>query len=99
MFLNHDSLVSERDQQQKRFNLAQTIAGTRSFHSFIPLNNNTIAMKRISSDSDFSLQFKFDKSQDPATHDVVLNSYVCAIYDKKWYIAIVEAIETWVMLY
>lgn len=85
---------------QSRFMSVKTVAGTRSHHRFVPVNNlGTVNMYRLSSDS-FCTTVSVTTAGAPTDIDhlaidinpiepVTLGQYVAAVYDNQWYIGIV----------
>jgi hypothetical protein len=74
-----------------RFASATTVTGTRSHHSFIPVCEVEMTMKRISADSEFTV-VTFGENQSQLTslphHNDQLQpgQYVACIYDKEWFV-------------
>ncbi len=68
------------------------IDGTRSFHHFIPLSEESIGAKRISSDKDFSLVFSF-KGKNSSSYvdisEISVNNYIACVYDNHWFLGLV----------
>ena len=59
IYITKDVLVETRKSLEERFSNAVTIPGSRSFHEFIPLTENTIAMKYCSKDEEVATTFSF----------------------------------------
>ena len=59
IFITKDELTKTQESLEDRFAKAMTIPGTRSYHEFIPLNKNTIAMKYCSKDQEVATTFSF----------------------------------------
>jgi len=90
----------------ERYSTASKVAGTRSYHSFISVNNYQISVQRVSS-SDISgtlasvLPVPDDAHLPPAASiapQPTINNqllqrgqYVSAVYDKEWYIGVMVA--------
>ena len=77
----------------KHENLAITIPGTRSYHEFIPLSENTTAMKYCSKDQEVATTFSFlneDKvsdavnSNEEPSENVKALDFVSCHYDNYW---------------
>jgi len=62
-FYNTQEYESHLENLRHRLSKAQTIPGTRGFHSFIPISNNEIRCKVVST-SDESKLFKIQKTQE-----------------------------------
>jgi len=62
-FCNTQEYKSHLENLRDRLSKAQTIPGTRGFHSFIPISNNEIRCKVVST-SDESKLFKIQKMQE-----------------------------------
>ena len=82
----------------KHENLAITIPGTRSYHEFIPLSENTIAMKCFSKDQEVATTFSFlneDKKSDAVNNNEEPSEKVKALdivscyYDNYWWIGLI----------
>ena len=75
-----------------RFLTTNAIPGTRSYHSFKPLNTNEIEIRRTTDSPDPTLMFSFDSATDWVCIQPSLNDDVAANYDGKWYFGLVKAV-------
>ena len=57
IFITKDELTKKQESLEDRFAKAITIPVTRSYHGFIPLNENNIAMKYCSKDQEVATTF------------------------------------------
>ena len=84
-----------------RFSLSKTICGTRSHHSFVPMSEGKLEMRRLSSDPDSlcSIVSIGDHAVKPSTSSDVQSltdpneyqpgQYIACTYDNEWYIGII----------
>ena len=83
----------ERFKLEERYSRVSTVPGTRSHHSFVPVEDLKLEIRRISADTFFTTVqmggLQGIKSQESSTFEV--GKYVACMYDKDWYIGIVEA--------
>ena len=75
---------------EERYNLSQTIPGTRSFHSFIPFGVSDLRVRRISFDEHY-LTLKYGAKTASSTLQVAPGQFHACIYDGNWCIG--NAIE------
>ena len=59
IFITKDELTKTQESLGDRFAKAITIPGTKNYHEFIPLSENTIAMKYCSNDQEVATTFSF----------------------------------------
>ena len=76
---------------EKRFHDAKTICGTRSHHSFIPISQYQLHMKRISQDTLFTLvntRPQEDVAGASTSHYSTYQPgrYLACVYDNVWYV-------------
>ena len=91
-------LPKTRESLEDRFAKAITIPGTKSYHEFIPFNENTIAMKYCSKHQEVATTFSFlneDKVSDtlnsnekPSENFKALD-FVSCYYDNYWWIGLI----------
>ena len=83
----------ERCKLEERYSRVSTVPGTRSHHSFVPVEDLKLEIRRISADTFFTTVqmggLQGIKSQESSTFEV--GKYVACMYDEDWYIGIVEA--------
>ena len=93
--------VQEHSHELKsRFESTKTVAGTRSHHRFVPVDDlGTVNMYRLSGDPFFTT-VTVSKAADSEnlsltdTEEIVtptIGQYVAAIYDNEWYIGLITA--------
>ena len=59
IFITKDELTKTQESLGDRFAKAITIPNTKNYHEFIPLRENTIAMKYCSNDQEVATTFSF----------------------------------------
>ena len=59
IFITKDELTKTQESLGDRFAKAITIPSTKNYHEFIPLSENTIAMKYCSNDQEVATTFSF----------------------------------------
>ena len=91
-------MAKTRESLEDRFTKAITIPGTRNYHEFIPLRENTIAMKYCSKDQEVATSFSFsneDKVSDAVnsnegpSENVKALTFVSCYYDNYWWIGLI----------
>ena len=76
---------------QDRYNLGQTVTGTRSFYCFCPLNIGTTQFKRVSAGEEFEGSHSFFTHQNTYQLDEIPpQTYVASKYDVSWWIGFVQ---------
>lgn len=83
---------------EDRYDNAKTVTGTRSHHSFVPVSEVELQMRRVSEDEQFSAVFVGVEGSKPVNEidkDVYKpGTYVACMYDDDWFIGnIVECSE------
>ena len=70
-----------REYLDLRFEHARTVPGTRSFHQYVPIGQNTIGCKRISGDLEFDIVHEFLPQHPKLQLDIIqVGSYVVCSY-------------------
>lgn len=87
-FLKEEEIETKRMMLETRFQMGQTIPGTRSFHYFKPASHEVITAKRVSSDSEILLKQNIFMTI-PAVKPN-LNSFVACVYEQNWWIGMVH---------
>ena len=80
-----------------RWQGASTVAGTHSYHQFLPIDHETISYKQLSCDPNICGRQRFSVPLPPMQFDV--GTYVAAVYDRDWYIGFLEKKDTEAMEY
>ena len=93
-FISKEKLDETRARLIERFNKAVTIPGTRSFHEFQPLSQNTICMKYCSEDEEFATRFSFAHEEANTNRVEVFQlvkslDFVCCLYDQQWWVGMI----------
>ena len=92
-------MIKTQKSLDDRFVKATTIPGTRSYHEFIPISENTIAMKYWSKDQVVATTFSFsnkDKVSDTVNSNEESSENVKALdlfssyYNNYWWIGLVK---------
>ena len=91
-------LTKTQESWEDRFAKVITISGTRSYHEFIPLSENTIVMKYCSKDQEVATTFSFSNehkvsdavssNKEPSEHSKALD-FVSCYYNNYWWIGFV----------
>ena len=98
IFIIKDELTKTRESLEDRFAKAITIPGARSYHEFIPISENTTAMKYCSKDQEVATTFFFlneDKvsdavnSNEEPSENVKALDFVSCYYDNYWWIGLI----------
>ena len=89
--ISADQMNAKRPTINKRFEGGSTVAGTQSYHHFVPVDQDTIAFKRLSRDADFCGKRKFKSIIAHTTKKV--GDYVAVMYDREWYVGLVEKFD------
>ena len=93
IFITQDEWTKTQESLEDIFTKAITIPGTRSYHEFIPLSENTTAMKYCSKDQEVATTFFFlneDKvsdavnSNEEPSENVKALDFVSCHYDNYW---------------
>jgi len=83
-----------------RFELSKTIPGTRSHHSFIPVNSCELRISRISGENNSTIVRANDMAPEETATDfhgqqnLQPGQYVAAVYDNSWYLGNVVEVST-----
>ena len=96
-FITKDELTKTQESLDNRFATAITIPGTMSYHEFIPLSENTIAIKYCSKDQEVATTFSFlneDKVSDAVSSNEEPSENVKALdfvsyCDNYWWIGLI----------
>ena len=90
IFIPTEAAEQRRNLMKARYSYTRTIPGTRSFHYFLPVDNNTIKAKRIAEDEEFALTFQFKKeTRNERKIDVNISNYIACTYDSSAWIGVV----------
>ena len=81
----------EKSFLEKRFEKSQTIPGTRSLHSFIPISTDTLQTRRYSESKEFREQRVTRVDDDLEIDDV--SGYVTCVHTSKWWLACVLEVD------
>ena len=66
--ITENNMKKLRQNHLRRYDNASTIKGTRSMHHFVAVSSSIIAGKRISSDKDYAIVWKFSSPVDTHSH-------------------------------
>jgi hypothetical protein len=97
-FISKQEVVEHEQEQQPRFSLAKTVAGTRNHHCYIPSPDRSLVVMRISGDDSSFVAHVFPPIPQTytagAASDVHLSlleyqpgQYVACMYDGKWWVS------------
>ena len=75
-----------------RFSKVITVPGNRSFHQYTPLSESSVGAKRCSDDTQYALVHNLlhQHAHEPAVN---LSEYVCCVYDGRWFVGMILAIN------
>lgn len=96
-FISKGAVELTRLNLENRFKDIQTLPGTRSFHSFQPVDElGTIEARRVSSDQTTALTFNLCNKQltlPVKIDDLSPGSFIACIYDNLWYFGMVSEVN------
>ena len=81
----------EKSFLEKRFENSQTLPGTRSLHSFIPISTDTLQTRRYSEAEEFREQRVAQMDDDLEIDDI--SGYVTCVHSSKWWLACVLEVD------
>ena len=90
-FVSSEEVQKLVSDQEKRFESAKKVAGTRSHHCFLPTPEGNLLISRISGDENKTTVKLNDMPKD--TNSWVQGSFAAAVYDHKWYIGMITAVN------
>ena len=98
VLIDIETMTDLREILSRRFKVANTVPGTRSFHHYVPLSETTIAFKRTSEEVDqqsFNLitGFKQSSMKPGDIQNLKPADFVACKYDKFWWVGIVKQID------
>ena len=82
-----------QEKLKDRFDLAQTVRGTRSFHKFVPHDQYQLKVFETSTDKSFDIRNITSKHISVNEVEVNLGNYVACIYNEVLWIGLVETYE------
>lgn len=88
-FLKEDDIEKKRITLRRRFEMGETIKGTRNFHFFRPVSGEVITAKRLSSDPEICLKQNIFKNTLP-TIEPNIHSFLACVYENNWWIGMVQ---------
>lgn len=75
-----------------RYKYANTVPGTRSFHCFTPLENQSLKLKRISLDNKFDI-FTFNNIEHSNNEKYQPGQYIAFYYDDEWFVGLIVEVS------
>ena len=98
ILINVETMNSLRLVLNKRFEVAETIPGTRSFRHYIPVSESNIAFKRTSEDTELqSFNLVSGSSQQTAKLVTINNlkqaDFVACRYDQFWWVGMIKEVD------
>ena len=90
-FVSSEEVQKLVSDQEKRFESAKKVAGTRSHHCFLPTPEGNLLISRISGDENKTTVKLNGMPKD--TNSWVQGSFGAAVYDHKWYIGMITAVN------
>ena len=91
-FVTSKDIENAQQQLKDRFLACHRIPNTRTFHSFIPIDANTIRSFRVSGGIEFQDTVIFQPAK-PEPPRPEVNKFIGCVYDDKWYIGMIVAIN------
>ena len=73
--------------------MTKTYVGTRSYHYFEHIGNGKIGAKILSSDEQFEKKAHHAPLLCHSMNDLHVNSYLAFVFDKKWYVGIINDVD------
>ena len=70
-----------------------TIPGTRSFHQFTAIDNNTDGLKKCIIDSSFFKEHKFREDEVHQSFTIQISSFVAVAYEGAWWLGTIREIN------
>ncbi|XP_072043498.1 uncharacterized protein [Amphiura filiformis] len=108
-FVSSTDIERHKANIENRMLNAKTMSGSRSHHKFVPFNEDELRMFRISSDETSSIICATKEPNAPLASPTMLTvsgkvtatdmtdlgagKHIAAVYDKEWYICIIEDIS------
>ena len=81
---------TRRPSIEARFQGGSTVAGTQSYHHFVPVDDHqTVAFKRLSSDTEICGKRRFTTTPSVPSVQYNIGDYVAVVYDREWYIGLI----------
>jgi hypothetical protein len=88
-------MSTRRPSIEARFEGGSTVAGTQSYHHFVPVDDHqTVAFKRLSSDTEICGKRRFTTTPSVPSVQYNIGDYVAVVYDREWYIGLIESADT-----
>ena len=89
-YVSKNEIESHREAQNERFKNASTVTGTRDNHQFVPLDEQTIKVSKVSGDPSYFVakigQGIDDTNRSMQIKDIQPGQYVACIYDNEWWV-------------
>ena len=90
-------MIKIRVNLNERYQLGQTVEGTRRLHHFAPESTSVIKAKYLSAEESFSVTHSFDKSDNELSSNLILslksNEYITCTYDNFWWLALITKVN------
>ena len=86
-------MATRRPSIDARFQAGSTVAGTQSYHHFVPVDHQTVTFKRLSSDPEICGKRRFNTPTPLPSVQFKIGDYVSVMYDREWYIGLVQSAD------
>ena len=96
MVITKEEMVPVREKLNSRYQLGDTVPGSRSAHHFIPTSQYTIQKKQLSVDATIFIDHSFvdmPPPQDETVQVLKKNDYVTCCFDGHWWVALIDAVH------
>ena len=91
--ISAEDIATASSTVEQRALLSSTLDGTRSYHYFDHVGNGKVGAKVLSTDDNFEVKVDQIPISNNCIDDFSPGNHVAYLYDQKWYIGTVSAIE------
>ena len=82
-----------RSMLETRFSTVSTLPATRSFRQFVPQSETVMAIKRVSEDESYALEYNLvlgKKNTIKFQSDSKVSDFIVCSYDEKYWIGLID---------
>ena len=94
--MDKEHIVIVRENLKLRYELGDTVLGTRSCHHFVPTSQYTIEGKQLSIDTTVFITHSFldmPAPQNETLESLKCNDYITCCFDGFWWLALIEMVN------
>ena len=94
--IDKEDMVAVRERLEIRYQLGDTVPGTRSCHHFIPTSQYTIQGRQLSVDTTIFIDHSFLDMPAPLTETLESlkpNDYITCIFHGHWWLVLIESVN------